>query len=159
MPDLRQSLPSRSAVVRKIEEAQDDAMREIREAALNDARTIHAIQRIKQLAVSAFIEIDDLYRTFAALQQEPGRSAVHQQRANEQIASVLLQTERAMGEVVSTVIGQIKAEVANPKPKEVRRLLPIWWLGESRQVKLPPRTGGWLRIPSVMSTHSVDYLA
>jgi hypothetical protein len=127
------SLPSRSAVVRKIEDAQDDAVRALlREAALSDARAGLALQRIRQIAVSAFIELDDLYRTFAALQQEPRQDYVHQQWENERIASLLMRTERAMGEVVSAVIGQIAAEVVSPKPKEIRKevvvkeVLPDW---------------------------------
>jgi hypothetical protein len=114
-------LPSRSDVVRKIDQAQKDALKLIEEAQLSDARSMHAIQRIKQLAVSAFIEIDELYKTFEVLQNEPGRSALHQQWANERIAALLTQTERAMGQVVSAAIGQIGAEVATPRPKEARK--------------------------------------
>jgi hypothetical protein len=131
--DRGDSPPSRSAVIRKIEEAHDAAVREIlQEAKLSDARTMHAIQRIKQLAVSAFIELDELYRTFEALQKEPDRSSMHQQWSNERISSLLLQTERAMGEVVSSSLRQIGAEIANPKPKEarkeviVREVAPDW---------------------------------
>jgi hypothetical protein len=132
MPDLRQNPPSKPAVVKKIAESQEEALRLIQEAKLSDARTMHAIQRIKQLAVSAFIELDELYRTFEALQIEPGRSAVHQQWANERIASILTQTERAMGEVVSAALRQIGAEVATPKPRApapkviLERVDPDW---------------------------------
>jgi hypothetical protein len=121
MPDLRQNPPSRTTVVRKIEDAQDGAIRAIlQEAALNDARAGLALKRIRQIAVSAFIELDALYRTFAALSKEPRQDSVHAQWANECIASLLLRTERAMGEVVSAVIGQIAAEVTRPKPKEAK---------------------------------------
>jgi hypothetical protein len=137
MPDRRHNPPSKTSVVRKIEEAQDEALRLISSAKLSDARTTLALRRIRQLAVSAFLELDETYRIFAALQQEPGRDSVHQHWANERISSLLMQTERALGEVVSASLRQIAAEAFPPKPKEVvrevivtpRQEYPVWLKG------------------------------
>jgi hypothetical protein len=121
MPEKGPRPPARSAVVKKIEDAQAEALRLIQEAKLSDARASLAMRRIRQLAVSVFLELDECYRTFQALSQEPGRDSVHQQWENERISSIMMQTERAMGEVVSASLRQIAAEAFPPKPKEVVR--------------------------------------
>jgi hypothetical protein len=121
MSDLRQSPPSRSAVVRKLEEAQEEAIRLIAEARLSDARASLAIRRIRQLTTSAFLELDETYRIFRALQKAPDQDAEYAHWANDRISWLLTQTERAIGEVVSAALRGITAEVANPKPNEVRK--------------------------------------
>jgi hypothetical protein len=134
IPENRQAI-SRSRAVEVIERTQKDALRKLRPSGLPEAHALLVMQRISAFCLQTLRELDVLYREFEELvAMEPGRSEARQTWLNDKAATLLLQVEAGIAEIVATTIRQAIHDLQH-QPSPPQDVLPL---------PTKPSRPGWL---------------
>ena len=110
LPDNQQRSPRHRAVA-VITRAQEDAMRQLRQAGVPETSALLVMQRISSFGVQTLRELDALYRQFDDIVAEDGRNAAHQEWFDNKAAALLLQLECAIATLVAEVLRQATDEL------------------------------------------------
>jgi hypothetical protein len=114
-PNKQGVVPKRRAVA-VIECAQEDALRQLRQAGVPETIALAVMERISSFGVQTLRELDLLYQQFEEIVMEDGRTAAHQDWFDNKAAALLLQLESAIATLVAEAIRQATDELKRKPP-------------------------------------------
>jgi hypothetical protein len=120
LPDNQQRNP-RHPVVEVITRAQEDALRQLREAGIPETQALLVMQRIAPFSLHTLRELDVIYVAFEELVGKAGRSAAHQAWLNDKAAALLTAVEAGNAGLVADAIRQARDDYQKhlSQPKDV----------------------------------------
>jgi hypothetical protein len=120
LPNNQQPYPRRRAI-EVISRAQEDALRQLREARVPEAHALAVMERIAAFSLQTLRALDALYLQFNDIVTEAGRGEAHQQRLNDKATALLLQVESAIAALVAEAIHKAihEPDTQPDSPREV----------------------------------------
>jgi hypothetical protein len=123
LPNNQQPYPRRRAI-EVISRAQEDALRQLREARVPEAQALAVMERITAFSLQTLRALDALYLQFDDIVAEEGRGEAHQQRLNDKAAVLLLQVEQAIAALVAEAIRKAIHE-PDDQPEQPREVITV----------------------------------
>jgi hypothetical protein len=123
LPNNQHPLSRRRAVA-VIERAEQDALRQLREAGVPAARALAAMERITVFGLQTLRALDALYQQFDDIVAEAGRDEAHQQWFNNKATALLLQVESAFATLVAETIHSTVHE-PDPTPESPWEVISV----------------------------------
>jgi hypothetical protein len=142
LPNNQQRSPRHRAVA-VITRAQEDAMRQFRQAGVPETIALAVMQRISSFGVQTLRELDALYRQFDDIVAEDGRTAAHQEWVDNKAAALLLQLESVIATLVAEVLRQATDELKTEPP-------PAGQVIEPAVASQPPPPAGVPFLPALL---------
>jgi hypothetical protein len=143
LPDNQQRNPSHR-VVEVITRAQEDTLRQLREAGIPETQALAVIRRFSAFALQVLREMDLLYREFEELlAQDPHRSKAHQTWLDTKAGGLLLTLEAFIAALVTEALNKAKEDyrtgLSQPRevitapaaPRQPTWQASLWELGQS----------------------------